>query len=395
MNLLKALRFFLYPLYFLSFLIPKKNNIWVFGSHQNRFSENSKYLFLYTSKYHKDIKSIWITGDKKLSKKLQEDGYISYSRWSFKGLYFSLRAKQYFYNVYSDDINFYTSGNTTLINLWHGIPLKQIEFDIKKGALKRIFNSPLSFIYAFFKPYLFISPDYVLSTSKITSKIYASALRVKESQCLELGYPRTDIFYTNRCDSIDDNITFFYKKMQNLKDIHNHKIIIYMPTWRSNKTDFLTKALPDLVKLNTALTTNKITLFIKLHPNEINLQNNLSNILFIHPKTDIYELLPLTEFLITDYSSIYFDYLLLDKEIIFYPFDLENYLNDERELYFDYHDKTPGTKVYNFEELLLVLSNLNSLDFKDSRESIRNEFWSYQDANASMRIANYFKDKIL
>jgi CDP-glycerol glycerophosphotransferase (TagB/SpsB family) len=168
-----------------------------------------------------------------------------------------------------------------------------------------------------------------------------------------------------------------------------------MPTWRSNKIDFLTEALPDLVKLNNVLIKNNLTLFIKLHPNEINLENDLSNILFINPRTDIYELLPLTQFLITDYSSIYFDYLLLDKEVIFYPFDLENYLNDERELYFNYDEKTPGTKVYNFEELLLIFSNLNSLNFKKQRESIKDEFWSYQDDNASMRITNYFRDKVL
>ncbi len=388
----KAFRFILFPLYLISFLIPKKEDIWVFGSHQNRFCENSKELFLYMSKNHKNVQSIWITGDKELSNKIANQGYVSLHRWSPKGLYFSLRAKNYFYNVYSDDVNFYTSGNATLVNLWHGIPLKHIEFDIKKGPLQKIFNSPLSLIYAFFKPYLFKNPHYVLSTSKTVSKIFSSAFRIKESQCLEFGYPRTDIFY--RADA-NQNETPLYKRLKNLKTRESHTLIIYMPTWRSKNANFLQEALPDLKRLNDALASNAQTLVIKLHPNDLMRQKELSNILFVNPKTDIYPLMELSDALITDYSSIYFDYLLLNKEIIFYPFDLQSYLSQDREFYFDYNEKTPGIKVRKFSELLDTLSNIKSLNFEQERTKIRDEFWTYQDADAAKRVSQYFLQKVL
>lgn len=391
-NFFKALRFTLYPLYLISFLIPKQNNLWVFGAHHNRFSENSKNLFLYTSSECKNIKSVWITGDRELVKNLQRNGLISYSRWSFRGLYTCLRAKNYFYNVYSDDINFYTSANSTLINLWHGIPLKTIEFDIHRGPLQKMFNSNLSYIYMFFKPYIFKNPSYVLSTSSNISKILASAFRVNESQCLELGYPRTDVFYTPQDNHSDIFIDALYETIQNIKS--TNQVIIYMPTWRSNNTNLLKKALPNLELLNNTLLLNKQTLLVKLHPNDFTEENNFSNILFINPKSDIYPLLSLSDYLITDYSSIYFDYLLLDKEIIFYPFDLEYYFNEDREFYFDYNDVTPGVKINDFEALLEQLNSLQSLDYSQVRTQIRDRFWHHQDAAASQRISEYFIKKI-
>jgi len=345
MKQFKALRFVFFPLYFFSFFFKRDKNIWVFGAHQNRFCENSKALYQYTSQNDKIIKAIWITGDKKLIQKLHSKKLLSYYKWSIKGLYYSLKAKYYFYNVYSDDINYYTSGGAILVNLWHGIPLKKIEFDVRKGPLQKIFNSKYSFIYKFFKPYLFRNPNYVLSTSKKVSKIFSSALRVPLENCLELGYPRTDLFY-------DKYLT-----------IDKEKTIIYMPTWRSEKTQFIDEAIKDFTKLNILLETKKIKLLIKLHPNDSWSQENLSNIEFIDSQVDIYDLLPLSEYLITDYSSIYFDY--------------DTY--------------TPGKKVYNFEELLEVLNSIESLEYNKERKKIKKDFFIYEDGSASKRVYEYFK----
>lgn len=386
-KIFKTFRFLFFPLYLLSFLIPKKKNVWLFGAHQNRFSENTKALYLYTSKNIQSIQAIWITNDTKLVKQLNKDKYISYKKWSLKGLYFSLRAQYYFYNVYSDDINFYTSGNTTLVNLWHGIPLKHIEFDIQKGPLKRIFNSSLSLIYFFFKPYLFKKPNYVLSTSEVTTKIFSSAFKIRKEQCLELSYPRADQFFTKQHTK-----TQFYKKIEALKILKKSKILIYMPTWRS-EGNTLSKAIPDFNTLNNQLLSSNSIFIIKTHPNDFHEQHTYSNIFFIHPLDDIYNILPLSDFLITDYSSIYFDYLLLDKEIIFYAYDFDFYSNNEREFYFDYKKVTPGKMVYTFQDLLLLFPQLHKLDFKKERLNIKNKFWKYQDENSAKRIVNFFQEK--
>jgi len=384
---IKALRFFLYPLYFISFLVPKKNTIWVFGAHQNRFSENSKSLFLYVSNNNTNIQAVWISGDKKLSHSLQKKGLNSFYKWSIKGLYLSLRAKYYFYNVYSDDINFYTSGNTTLVNLWHGIPLKKIEFDDKDGALSRQFNSKYSFIYSFFKPYNFIRPNYVLSTSKIVSQKLASAFRITEDKCLEFGYPRNDIFY-------EEN-TLIQKNLISSFNIDDEKIIFYLPTWRNNNINIISSAFPNLDELNTTLQASNIKLFIKLHPNDTTVNYQHSNILYLNSQQDLNELLLVSDYLITDYSSVYFDYLHLNKEIIFYPFDYDTYVDKERKFYFEYELATPGIKVKNFQELVKTLSNLETLNYEKTRQKLKNELWTYQDNNASKRIMQHFEKRLI
>ena len=81
------------------------------------------------------------------------------------------------------------------------------------------------------------------------------------------------------------------------------------------------------------------------------------NLLLLNTSLDMYPLLPYTTTLLTDYSSIFFDYAILNKKIIFYPFDLENYRSKNRELYFNYEEITTGEPVaYSFSELLTIMS---------------------------------------
>ena len=390
LHYLKIFRFLFFPLYFFSFLIPRDKNIWLFGSSQDRFSENAKALFLYASEHEKSIQSIWITGNKKLCKQLQKLGYLSLYRWSIKGLYFSLKAKYYFYNSYTTDINFYTSGNATLVNLWHGIPLKQIEFDIQSGPLYKMFHTGWAYFYIFLKPYMFKKPNYVISTSTKVSQIFSSAFRLDIAQCLPFGYPRNDTFFS--LDYQDLNLyetKIISIDIQNLKT-KGHKILIYMPTWRSANKNFFNDAFPDFNKLNDILRDNTLIMIIKPHPNTSKIEEKYSNIIFIDSQIDIYTLLPLSDYLITDYSSIYFDYLLLNKEIIFYAFDHVDYIKEDRGLYFDYQNTTPGQKVYTFENLLSHLSKLEELNFSKERQEIKNEFWDFKDGDSSKRIYEYF-----
>ena len=373
-KIIHNLNFIFYPLYLISFIVPKNKNVWLFGAGHDRYAENAKALFEYCSDHNKENQFIWITGSRKVYNALKSKGYRAELRWSLRGIYYGLTARYYFYNLYINDINFYTSGNTIAVNLWHGIPLKKIEFDIKQGAQSRIFNSKLSPIYHFFKPFIFKKPDYVLSTSAITSNIFASAFRIPVNRCLELGYPRCDVFYKNTLPV----------------NTENQKTIIYMPTWRNDDTNFLDEAFPDFETLNSTLQKNDLRLYIKLHPNTETVNQEYTNIFFINPHTDIYDFLPNSDLLITDYSSIYFDYLLLDKEIVFYPFDYEKYINTDREFYFDYDALTPGETVYKFKHLIQVLNNLENLNYNKARKELRDTLWKYRDGHASKRILEYF-----
>ena len=93
---------------------------------------------------------------------------------------------------------------------------------------------------------------------------------------------------------------------------------------------------------------------------------------------DIYPFLTFTDFLITDYSSIYFDYLMLNREIIFIPYDFENYTKN-RELYFSYETITPGVKYSNFTDFISHLSSIEKLDY--SKERVQLKKLLYDDYN--------------
>ncbi len=163
-----------------------------------------------------------------------------------------------------------------------------------------------------------------------------------------------------------------------------------MPTWRDKDQDFLNTALPDFDLLSSSLEKNDLVMYIKLHPNTKTIKRKDSNIIFIDPLVDVYDFLPNSDLLITDYSSIYFDYLLMNKEIIFYPFDYENYNRTDREFYFNYNAFTPGKKVYNFGDLLKILNNLYTLNYTKERKILKDDLWKYQDGNASKRIFDHF-----
>ena len=140
---------------------------------------------------------------------------------------------------------------------------------------------------------------------------------------------------------------------------------------------------------------NKIVLNIKMHPVNkpkdelIEKYKSLNSISFME-EVDVAEILPNTDILITDYSSVFFDFLLTNRPIIFAPFDYEKYITKDRELYYDYDEVTPGPKCKNWEEVLewIVKFKENPNLFKEEREEVKNRFHKYQDGRNCERVFN-------
>lgn len=143
--------------YGIFYFIPRNRNIWLFRGFADKFIDNSKALFLYVNKEQPEINAIWITNNEETYKIVKSFNYKCYMKRSFKGWYYSLVSKYQFYGDYND---FITSSGAITINLWHGTPLKKIEFDIKTGPLKLLFNNSLrsKINYA----HLYRKPDYVV-----------------------------------------------------------------------------------------------------------------------------------------------------------------------------------------------------------------------------------------
>jgi CDP-glycerol glycerophosphotransferase (TagB/SpsB family) len=363
----------LLPIYLLSHLSIRSKEIWLFGStFGSRFADNPKYFYLYMQQYHKEIKSIWITKNKSIAKRLKEKGYEAYYSKSLRGIYYCLRGKMYFFDNYSKDICFWLSGRAIKYNFWHGIPLKKIQMDNIFDKVRHPENKAKQLYWSLRRLSDEKPSHYVLTTSNFLKPIFKSAFQTDKVEVYP--YPRNEYLITNEIQNIylcDED-----KVLSRINKEHSNKrLVMYMPTFRESEKKFF-----DVVELGrfySYLEDSNILLIVKLHPKsklKEQFQKITSDTVVVLPaEYDPYPFLKSCDMLITDYSSIYFDFLLLDKPIIFFNYDLEDYLSESRELYFDYDKFTPGIKAKTMDELEIAIDNAINQDeqWKKERSKIR------------------------
>ncbi|RDU21866.1 CDP-glycerol glycerophosphotransferase family protein [Anaerosacchariphilus polymeriproducens] len=386
---------FLLPIYWFSFIIPKNKKIWVCGSSfGKRFADNPKYLYLYLNQYQKsNIRTIWISSEPKIIQFLKENGYEAYLNGSFKGIFYCLRAKVYIFDNYSKDISFWLSGGAIKINLWHGVGNKKINYDNKFDAVRHPKN-----IWEKFKTYLRRLSDekpshYILATSPIMGDIFAGAFQVPRNHIIEAGYPRNDMLVSQEIQNLyTEQEKKCVQQLKKFKDM-GKTILFYMPTFRDSETQFF--EVMDLERWNNFLERNHFVFCPKLHPksklqekfNNINTGKNKSNIFLIPAQIDSYGVLQYADLLITDYSSIYSDFLMLNRPSVLFPYDYETYLTDTREEYFSYDEYMPEPKAKNMEELMEYIKRVCGQDtYQSEREKVRTWMFTYTDGKSSERI---------
>ncbi len=169
-----------------------------------------------------------------------------------------------------------------------------------------------------------------------------------------------------------------------------------MPTFRGNvhsDFDLFLQYGFNIKKLDDFLTRHHMQLEIKLHPfnrpsKRVEKELCSSRRIRFLDQAAIYETLHHYDILITDYSSVFFDYLLLDRPIIFAPFDKESYLEKEREFYFDYDKITPGPKAKDWDEILkwLEIFDKNPSLYSVERKTIKRRFHTHEDTHSTQRV---------
>lgn len=355
---------------YLSCLAPRSRKIWVFGAWLGQqFADNPKYLFIEANQM-KGIRPVWITKNPEVVREVRGLGYEAYLFSSGKGILCQLRAKYAVMCNGISDLNHTFLGRAIFLNVWHGVPLKKIGYDDTKGKNwdsrgQKIRRSIQQFP---------LGREYVVATSDTFAKIYRSAFRRPPEQILTYGQPRNDIFYDR------DQIFPVNKKLK--ERLEGHKVVLYAPTHRlEGRIPFPLKENFDLKRLDEFCCDNHILFIIRRHfyhfQEELDL-SGYSNILdMTRESLDIQELLMGTDLLVTDYSSTYIDYLLLDRPVIFYDFDYDSYIEKDREMYFPYEKVTPGIKAETFDELMEGMRQVFSGTdmFAEDRQRVRNLFY--------------------
>lgn len=361
-----ALKHKIYGLVFNLFSIfkIKENSVSFIVDNNNSFSENFKY----------------VCDELKNRSENFDLNFINKNRISIKDI-FKLSKSNY---IFLND-NFFPlaymniSDETKIIQLWHGAgAIKKFGYDVTSHDDADLIN----LIQKSSKKI-----DYVTVTSENIKKFYAGAFQVDESKVLSFGVPRLDYF--NKENLSEDNISKIKSQWPEIKD---KKIILYAPTFREDSEYNDVFKYFDVEHFIDMLDEDYV-LFIRLHPkiniisNDINSIYSLNNVYDLSHYENSEELLLVTDILITDYSSIMADYTILNRPILLFAYDLDNYINKERGFYFDYKEEAPGTIVKTTDELINAIKNenfnLNKL------ESFKDFEFDYLDGNATKRILNY------
>ncbi len=383
-----------YCIYPFSFLFPRRKKRWVFGSFRGAFNDNAKYLFIHVSEQMPEIHCVWLSISKSTVREVRSKGLNANYILSPKGIWLALTSKYWFFNAYSSDIMFCLSGGATLVNLWHGLPLKRIEFDIDSGLLvDRFVRKTLKERY--YHPEVFKRPDYVVSSSELFSEVFARSFRIPRDRCLDFGLARNGILTWSEEKRMSFISRYESAETKDLMDRMRRfdKVFVYMPTWRDSQSDFIAAGF-DLKALDLALAESNALFLVKPHANTTvnpDALDGLKHIRLLPVTLDVYPILPLTDVLVTDYSSIMYDYILMgSKDVILYLFDYEGYVS-ERPFIWPFDEMTYGHRAYDFDTLLDLVRDTTLVPNEEEKASLVKKCWGENQVDSCERIGLFFQ----
>ncbi len=338
----------------------------------------------------RDLKHVWVYNSEVAWRpyfdKYKSYGNVLFVRYKSRRYYKYLASAKYLVNNSTFPQLFTKKTGQIYINTWHGIPLKKMGYDMPNGNIE-VANTERNFLMS----------DYLISPNPHQTKMYTKAYKldgIYDGKILELGQPRCDTLLkgSNSIKEMLEQAGVFIKK--------DKKIVLYAPTWKGEsfsnpETDV------DLEEFyNTIMETvgDKYQLLIKPHQavyKKISENNPKLKDKMIPPIFDTNEVLSIVDVLVSDYSSIFFDYLVTGKPILFYIPDLEKY-RKERGLTIDI-SKLPGPATSDLEQLVGLIYYSEEVLEKSAENyiAIRDEMCVHDNGKVAAKIVKAVWDKDL
>lgn len=356
------------PLWYAASAGRRNPRLWTFGAWDGqRYSDNSRALFEYVLQHCPDIEAVWMTRSQKVYDILQERQLPVALCNTAEGRSIQQRSGYFFLTKGPLDSDPRLMRGCHLVWLWHGMPLKQIGRDAmafqRRNSLWKRCKTAIRRVVV---PWEFMGGE-TLSTAPFFTPFLQSAFALPSEQVWEDGYPRNDhLFLTDVTEPVITALHQRYDRIGTDGKPQPVRLLLYMPTHRDATTrsgkafDPFSLAGFDLQEIETVLEQQNILLLYKGHffdsVNE-GLKSS-SRILTITDDDydDLYTFIKDVDILLTDYSSVYFDFLLCRKPIILFPFDEADYIAHSRPFYFSY-DLMEGQKVRSWSELCQVLAS--------------------------------------
>ena len=366
-------------------LIRVDDKLVIFISFHGRgYSDNPRAIYEQMKKDErfKDYRFIWFIKNHE-KKNIKIAGAEIKEYFSIPYFYYLSKAKYWVINCKMPD---YICKKPSQIYLqtWHGTPLKRLGHDIIAPKDATFYRSGMTYKQMCATYDIDVARyNYMISPNKFCTEVFQTAFGIDRQRLIETGYPRND-FITN---ANEEDI----KKLKQKFDLPlDKKIVLYAPTWRDNSyvaAGYTFELKADFYQWKEILGDDYIVIF-KPHYLIINNYANdhsLDGFLYsISADAEINELYVLSDILITDYSSVFFDYAVLNRPVYFYMYDLEEYKDELRGFYLDIHTELPG-KVYEDEETMLKDVKNEIYDY--SYLKIFNErFNSEQTGNCAQKV---------
>lgn len=328
---------------FLTNIIPTSKKIWAFNSYPD-FTDNPYAFFIKVKDLKPENLFVWLISEKSLVRDIQKKAGAKnvrvYYKKSLKGMWYFFRSGFLFISHGIFEKYDASRSSKIVVNLWHGMPLKRICY--MEPQTKWVTYS-----------------DYVIATSPLFQDIMGKSFRKDAAHTLLVGQPRNDLLF--------EKTDFFEKR--NIDCSKYKKIGLWLPTYRHSKiqqrqdgefheNQLLFLTVSDMKTLNESLANDQGLLIVKLHPMDA-LQDadlpSFSNLLILKQKdfdSQLYPLLGNADYLLTDYSSVWLDYEILNKPIGFVCDDFESYANDRGFTVDNLPSLMPGPILKNLEDVL-------------------------------------------
>lgn len=350
---------------FAGYLPPKKNLVMFESFLGKQYSDNPRAIYEYMLENNPEYELVWSV-DWKAVKDFEAKNIPYARRFSVKWLFHMARAE---YWVSNSRLPLWIPkpNHTTYLQTWHGTPLKRLAADMDEVHMpgtttekyKRNFHKESS------------KWDYLISPNAYSTEIFRRAFNFNK-EVIEVGYPRNDVLYT---ENTEEQVT---KLKDRLGIPADKKVILYAPTWRDDqfygKGRYKFDLMLDLDALREAL-GDKYVIILRMHylvAENFDLSPYEGFAFDFSYHEDIRDLYLCADLMITDYSSVFFDYANLRRPIIFFVYDIDSYRDKLRGFYFDFEQNAPGPLVKTTEEVIASIREFEDAQFAVQSDTFEN-----------------------
>lgn len=364
--------------------LPVQKNLVLFESFLGRgYSDNPKALYLTLQKQRPELQLVWI-----FAKEPNAAVKAACPNWvlrnSPKYYYLMARAQYWIFNT-RQPLSLKKRRETMYLQTWHGTPLKRLGLDMDEvhmpGTNTEQYKKNFS---AQAKEW-----NYLLSPNLYSSAIFKRAFDFR-GLLLETGYPRNDLLYAPDRQQQAEQIK------QSLRLPTGKKVILYAPTWRDDefvkKGQYRFNLKLDLEQMQDRLGDDYIVL-LRMHyliAEHLDLTAFDGFAYDVSAYGDIAELYLISDLLITDYSSVFFDYAHLNRPMLFFTYDLEKYASVLRGFYFDFEAVVPGPLLKESDQVIDYIEHIEtrSKQYEEKYTAFQERFCSLDDGKASQRVVD-------